>query len=210
MKTSSSYIIRPGILFLMLIIFQYLSISVSNAQYPGINNDIARLRKGVLTVLAKTGDKVEIEQLSHEFWFGCAISNGLASERMPAEDKNMYKARFLENFNSAVTENAVKWLDMERKQGEVNYGTVDGILKWTDENNIPLRGHNIFWGIPKFVQPWLKEMNDADLEKTLKNRAETLAARYKGRFAEYALNNEMVHGNYYEDRLGPEITKKMA
>jgi GH35 family endo-1,4-beta-xylanase len=129
---------------------------------------------------------------------------------MSAEDKRQYKQKFLENFNSAVTENAVKWIDMERVRGEVNYATVDGILKWTEENNIPLRGHNIFWGIPDRVQPWLKEMDDNELSKALRNRAETLAARYKGRFAEYDLNNEMVHGNYYEDRLGPEITKQMA
>jgi GH35 family endo-1,4-beta-xylanase len=185
-------------------------LAVSNAQYTGINEDIAKLRKGELMVKAKAGAIVEVVQLRHEFWFGCAITNGLASERMPADDKQMYKEKFLENFNSAVTENAVKWLDMERKQGEVNYTYVDGILKWTDENNIPLRGHNIFWGIPNRVQPWLKEMNDDDLRKALKNRAETLAAHYKGRFAEYDLNNEMVHGNYYEDRLGPEITKQMA
>jgi len=44
--------------------------------------------------------------------------------------------KFLENFNSAVTENAVKWLDMESKQDEINYANVDGILKWTEENNI--------------------------------------------------------------------------
>jgi GH35 family endo-1,4-beta-xylanase len=109
-----------------------------------------------------------------------------------------------------VTENAVKWIDMERVKGEVNYATVDGILKWTEENNIPLRGHNIFWGIPDRVQPWLKEMNDSELSNALRNRAEILAARYKGRFAEYDLNNEMVHRNYYEDRIGPEITKQMA
>ena len=68
----------------------------------------------------------------------------------------------------------------------------------------------LFWGIPKFVQPWLKELNDDELRKTLQNRAETLTKHYKGRFAEYDLNNEMVHGNYYEDRLGPGITKLMA
>jgi GH35 family endo-1,4-beta-xylanase len=37
-----------------------------------------------------------------------------------------------------------------------------------------------------------------------------LAARYKGRFVEYDINNEMIHGNYYEDRLGPGITKEMT
>jgi len=194
----------------MILLLQLVPVTRTMGQYPGINDDIAKLRKGELIVKAKPGDKVVIEQLKHEFWFGCAITNGIASDRMPEEDKKQYKEKFLENFNSAVTENAVKWIDMERKQGEVNYSNVDAILKWTEENNIPLRGHNIFWGIPNRVQPWLKEMNDEDLTKALKNRAETLASHYKGRFAEYDLNNEMVHGNYYEERLGPEITKKMA
>ena len=37
-----------------------------------------------------------------------------------------------------------------------------------------------------------------------------MGTRYRGRFAEYDLNNEMIHGNYYEERLGPEITGQMA
>jgi endo-1,4-beta-xylanase len=53
-------------------------------------------------------------------------------------------------------------------------------------------------------------MSDDELRATLKQRAETVTSRYKGRFAEYDLNNEMVHGNFYEERLGPEITKDMA
>jgi GH35 family endo-1,4-beta-xylanase len=56
----------------------------------------------------------------------------------------------------------------------------------------------------------VKELSEEELEATLKNRAETVTSRYKGRFAEYDLNNEMIHGNYYEDRLGAGITKKMA
>jgi len=88
--------------------------------------------------------------------------------------------------------------------------TADGILNWTEKNNIPLRGHNLFWGISKFVQPWVKELDDSALRQTLEHRAETITKRYKGRFAEYDLNNEMIHGNYYEDRLGPEITKLMT
>ncbi|MFW6310077.1 MAG: endo-1,4-beta-xylanase, partial [Prolixibacteraceae bacterium] len=122
----------------------------------------------------------------------------------------MYKEKFLANFNSAVTENAVKWGNMERRKDQVRYDLVDAMLEWTDKNEIPLRAHNLFWGIDKFVQPWVKELSDEELEQTMKNRAETVTARYKGRFEEYDLNNEMIHGNYYEDRLGPDITKKMA
>ena len=182
----------------------------AEAQYPGIDDDIARYRKGMLVIHAKPGDQVVVEQVSHEFWFGCAISNGLAGNSMSEGDLRQYKEKFLENFNSAVTENAVKWPSMEQKKGEVNYAVIDGILEWADKNHIPLRAHNLFWGIPKFVQPWVKELNDDELRKTLQNRAETITKRYKGRFAEYDLNNEMIHGNYYEDRLGPEITKLMV
>jgi GH35 family endo-1,4-beta-xylanase len=99
---------------------------------------------------------------------------------------------------------------MEPRQGNVNYKVVDNILAWTDENHIPLRGHNLYWGIEQFVQPWVKALDNEQLKKVLQDRGETVAARYKGRFVEYDLNNEMVHGNYYEDRLGPEITKWMA
>jgi GH35 family endo-1,4-beta-xylanase len=182
----------------------------AEAQYPGINESIAKHRQGELIIKAKPGDLITVEQLSHEFWFGCAISNSIVGSSMSEKDISLYKEKFLENFNSAVTENAVKWGNMERVKGEINYSVVDGILKWTEENHIPLRGHNLFWGVPNFVQPWVKELDDNMLRQTLQNRAETITKRYKGRFAEYDLNNEMIHGNYYEDRLGPEITRQMA
>ena len=184
------------------------------SQQPTLNEidrSIAEIRKGELTVKANKGEQITIEQLRHQFWFGCAISNNPFSGGSMAEsDIRQFKKKFLENFNSAVTENAVKWGSMERDRGNVNYAIVDAILDWTTENEIPLRAHNVYWGISRFVQPWLKEMNDQELEQTLKERGETLAARYKGRFVEYDLNNEMIHGNYYEERLGPEITKKMT
>lgn len=205
MKNASKKIVKiQATLCLVLLVI------LSTGQNNGPNQSIRNIRMGKITVKANPGDKIEVQQLRHEFWFGCAIPNGLFENYMPEKDKENFKQKFLENFNAAVTENAVKWGNMERRKGEINYRVVDGILAWTEENNIPLRGHNIFWGIPKFVQPWVKELNDEELEQTLKNRALTLTARYKGRFAEYDLNNEMIHGNYYEERLGSGITKKMA
>jgi endo-1,4-beta-xylanase len=178
--------------------------------YLQAQEGIERHRKGELIILGNPGEEVRIEQLSHEFWFGAAISNGFVSGSMSAEDKLQYEEKFLKNFNSAVTENALKWGNMEPKKGEVNYAVVDGILAWTDKHNIPLRGHNIYWGIEKFVQDWVKELDDEELLKTLQSRAKDIATRYKGRFAQYDLNNEMIHGNFYEERLGADITKKMV
>lgn len=200
-----------GIVSFVLISLCHLFFSqTALAQYAGIEGDIARHRKGELIIKARPGDKITIEQLSHEFWFGCAISNSLAGGRWSQEDMQKYKEHFLKNFNSAVTENAVKWASMEPEKGKVNYEVVDAILEWTEENNLPLRGHNLFWGIEKFVQPWVKELSDEELKAMIRNRAESITSKYKGRFAEYDLNNEMIHGNYYEERLGAEITKLMA
>jgi endo-1,4-beta-xylanase len=123
------------------------------AQKVDLENNIAKYRKGEITVKAKPGSKVEIKQVAHEFWFGCAISDGIFNGRASENDQKMYKEKFLENFNSAVTENAVKWPGMERRKGEVDYSLVDAMLNWTDENNIPLRGHNIFGELNSLFSP---------------------------------------------------------
>lgn len=195
---------------LMMAVLALLQVPICNAQNSEIEKSIAANRKGELIVKAKPGTDIIVEQIGHEFWFGCALPDQIFNGSAPKSDIDQFKEKFLKNFNSAVTENAVKWGNMERQKGKPNYSVIDAILEWTEANRIPIRGHNLFWGIPEFVQPWVKELSDEELEQTLKNRAETVTARYKGRFVEYDLNNEMVHGNYYEDRLGSDITKKMA
>lgn len=184
--------------------------SVAAGDDPSINDSIREVRMGTLTIEAPAGTEVRVEQLRHEFWFGAALANSVFSGRLNTEDTARYKAIFLKNFNAAVTENALKWHDMEPRPGRVNYSTVDAILAWTEEHRIPLRGHNIFWGIPNRVQPWLKELDDDALRAALRARALDIGRRYRGRFAEYDLNNEMLHANYYEERLGPLITRDMV
>ncbi len=195
----------------LCLVFSFLFFALSvTARDADTDQSIARHRKGSMIVKARPGAEIIIEQIRHEFWFGCAIPDGIFNGSASKSNTEQFKQKFLENFNSGVTENAVKWANMERKKGEVNYATIDAILEWTEANELPLRAHNLFWGIPEFVQPWVKQLSDEELEITLRNRAETVTKRYRGRFAEYDLNNEMVHGNYYEDRLGADITKKMA
>jgi len=179
-------------------------------ELEAIEARIREHRMGELLVKARPGAEVHVEQLRHEFWFGAALSSGAFSGRMNPEDQRKYEETFLANFNAAVTENALKWHDMESRRGQVNYRVVDAILAWTDKHQIPLRGHCIFWGIPGRVQSWLKELSDDELREALKSRATTIGQRYRGRFAEYDLNNEMLHADYYAERLGPAITKQMA
>src|SRR5688500_8579795 len=98
--------------WLMILLILHICRVETMAQYPKIDEDIAKHRKGELIVKAKPGDKIFVEQLSHEFWFGCAISNGFVDGTMSPQDVKQYEQKFLKHFNSAVTENAVKWLSM--------------------------------------------------------------------------------------------------
>ena len=180
------------------------------AAATNLDEAIRQHRMGTLVIQTAPGAEVRVEQLRHEFWFGAALANQFFGARSDSESAAKYKRVFLENFNAAVTENALKWHSMETRQGEADYSVVDAMLAWTREQGIPLRGHNVFWGIPNRVQPWLKTMDDDTLRATLKARAQDIARRYRGQFAEYDLNNEMLHGNYYEERLGASITRQMA
>lgn len=172
-------------------------------------DSIEKYRMGVIVVKTTPGTKVELEQQKHEFWFGCALTSAAFDGSMPEQDARMYKEKFLENFNSAVTSSSLKWHHMEPEKGKVDFLTTDNILAWTDENHLPLRGHNLYWGI-YYVQDWVKALSEEELYVEMQKRAATIAPRYQGRFVEYDLNNEMMHGDYYQEKLGPGITKQMA
>lgn len=187
-----------------------IAISTTTVQAAVNNPDTLSHRMGSLTIKTHPGALVEIEQQSHEFWFGAAISNKIFENGYSQQDITKYKQVFLENFNSAVTENALKWMAMQPTKDAPDYSVVDAILEWTDANDLPLRGHNIFWGVHKFVQDWVKDLDKERLHATLEARARDIGSRYKGRFAQYDLNNEMIHKNYYAEQLGDGITLEMA
>jgi endo-1,4-beta-xylanase len=167
-------------------------------------------RMGTLVIATAPNARVTVEQQRHEFWFGAALANQAFDGGMSQTDTARYREVFLANFNAAVTENALKWMAMEPRRGHVNYKTVNAMLAWTDQHGIPLRGHNIFWGVPQWTLDWQKSLGNDELRAVVQARAFDIGERYRGRFAEFDLNNEMIHGNFYADRLGPQITLEMA
>ena len=175
-----------------------------------LDASIAKLRMGTLVIEAAAGAKVSVEQVRHEFWFGATLPTGVFTGRTSPEDIAKFKEIFTSHFNAAVIEGAFKWHEMEPARGQVNYAVVDRMLAWADQQGIPVRGHCIFWGVPNRVQDWVKSLTDDELRLTMQQRARSIGARYRDRFAEYDLNNEMIHANYYEQRLGPEFIKRMA
>jgi GH35 family endo-1,4-beta-xylanase len=175
-----------------------------------LDASIAKHRQGVIVVKTTPGARVSVVQVRHEFWFGATLPGSVFGGRASAADAAKFREVFLSHFNAGVIESAFKWHDMEKEPGKVDYSTVDAMLEWADANGLPLRGHCVFWGVPNRVQEWLKPLGDEQLRNAVRQRARSIAARYRDRFAEYDLNNEMIHANYYADRFGPDFIKQMA
>ena len=172
---------------------------------------VRRHRMGTLTVLTKPGATVKVTQLRHEFQFGTAISWFMFSESAPESDRNRYMEVLKANFNAAVHENELKWHNTEPvAKGVYTWERADRMLDWCEKNGMTMRGHCIFWASENRVPAWVKELDDAELQKTVERRAREVTARYRGRIHEYDLNNEMLFYNYYRDRLGEGITADMA
>jgi GH35 family endo-1,4-beta-xylanase len=191
-------------------VFFFLATPAILAADPDLDAYITKNRMGTLIIQTAPGAKINVEQIRHEFWFGATLPGGVFNGRARPEDAARWKEIFLSHFNAGVPEADFKWDVMEREKGQVNYAVVDNMLSWASQAGIPLRGHCIFWGVPNHVQPWLKEMADDDFKATVFERGRTIGSRYRDRFAEYDLNNEMMHADYYEQRFGIDIIRRMA
>jgi len=170
---------------------------------------------GELTIKTQPGAEVKVEQLTHEFWFGTAISNsvvpGASRRRMSERDRKKYLEVLAANFNSAVHENALKWHHCEpAATGGFDYSLAEEIYEWCAANEIPMRGHCIFWATDRHVQDWVKQLDNDTLRQVVKRRAQDITSRFRGRIEEFDLINELTFGNFYRRKLGEGIIKEMA
>lgn len=174
------------------------------------DREIKKNRMGTIIIKASSGEKVSVRMLKHEFLFGSAFSQRIYWSKVDSLDRAKYFETFRNNFNFAVHGDALKWHAIETERGKPNYSDADRILSWCEENGIPMRGHCIFWDYAIAVPDWAKALDDQTLLKEMERRAKEVTSRYRGKIKEYDLNNEMIHGGYFEKRFGDEIVLKMA
>jgi endo-1,4-beta-xylanase len=140
------------------------------------------------------GTTVQINQTRHRFAFGSAINPNIANPN--------YAACFKTNFEWAVMENEAKWYANEPSRSNITYTAADSITNYCFTNGITLRGHTLFWAVDQFVQTWVTNLSNADLLVHLTNRINSAVGHFKGTFRHWDVNNEMLHGNFFGNRLG--------
>ncbi|XP_058780905.1 endo-1,4-beta-xylanase 5-like [Vicia villosa] len=145
------------------------------------------------------GASVRVEQISKDFPIGSAIAKTILGN-------SPYQNWFVKRFNAAVFENELKWYATEPHQGRINYTISDQMMQFVRSNKIITRGHNIFWEDPKYTPAWVLNLTGTELESAVNARIKSLMNQYKTEFIHWDVSNEMLHFDFYEQRLGPNAT----
>jgi GH35 family endo-1,4-beta-xylanase len=116
-----------------------------------------------------------------------------------------YQEFFRSHFNWAVFQNEAKWYANEPVRGEISYADADALLDWCEANDILVRGHNLFWSPAKWQPKWVIQLDTNDLRQAVETRLESATTHFRGRFQQWDVNNEMLHGSFFRDRLGEAI-----
>ncbi|CAI9104727.1 OLC1v1003463C1 [Oldenlandia corymbosa var. corymbosa] len=145
------------------------------------------------------GADVTVTQESSDFPFGSAISANIIGN-LP------YQKWFTERFNAAVFENELKWYATEPTEGQINYTIADRMLEYIRSHQILARGHNIFWEDPRYTPPWVVNLTSSQLRSAVNSRIKSLMERYKEQFVHWDVSNELLHFDFYEQKLGPNAS----
>lgn len=152
---------------------------------------------------------VQVEQMNHEFPFGTALRTEQFQPTANGAEQTQYFNLIQQLFNASVHENALKWYSTEPVRGQVSYKDADRILDWSKRHQLQMRGHTLFWAPEQWQQPWVKELQTQELRDAVQQRTLELCRRYRGKFIDYDVFNEPLHGDFYQTRLGAEIVGEM-
>jgi endo-1,4-beta-xylanase len=146
------------------------------------------------------GARVKYRLIHHAFLFGTAIAYAPFSD--PGPDGQAYRRFILDNFSGLVCENEMKWYANEAERGHVDYSQADALLAFAKANGLQMRGHNLFWEKEKYVPSWQPKLDDRELRAAVEERVRTSVGRYKGQVISWDVDNEMLDGSFYRERLG--------
>ncbi|MFB6272022.1 MAG: endo-1,4-beta-xylanase, partial [Salinibacter sp.] len=141
----------------------------------------------------------EVVQQSHRFPFGDTLWNLDAMYRADEGETDRaryWKKRFSEVFNSATA--LLYWTERPRTdaskvedwQGHVRLDHVAALVDWARSEGLSVKGHPLFWTVPKAVPDWLEDYDYETQKKFVEVHIRRLVARFRGKMSTYDVINE--------------------
>ena len=183
------------------------------------NQRIEQYRKGDLTVRivdplgqVVEGAQVQVNMQRHAFGFGTAVTASWINRT--STDGDTFRAKLLENFNTVVFTNDLKWPAWEGMWGSsFNWPNTERALNWLNAQNLPTRGHHLSMATMIGADAWGTSPDEATLPARLFDHITEKATTVGDHISEWDVINHPVgwgtHGTY-EDLFGIDFFKQIV
>lgn len=166
--------------------------------------NIEKYRKGdvQITLLDKNGEiiknaSVKVEQMTHDFLFGCIIFDLIRNENTYRTD--LFKERFKEIFNFAIF--PFYWPGYESRQGMPAWENMVPVIEWCRANGITTKGHPLVWACRSGTPRWLTNYNEKETEDLLRARVMNIVGGFKDRIELFDVVNEPVNVKSWKHKI---------
>ena len=156
---------------------------------------IAQHRQGDGTITVRNakgkaiqGVKVRVEQLRHDFRFGCNFF--MFGRCGNPEFEAQYRQRFAALLNYCTL--GFYWAGFEHERGKPQYEYMDRVAAWTRGHGITCKGHPLVWDHAAGSPNWLPD-DPKEIERLSTTRVGDIVSRYKGRIDIWDVVNEATH-----------------
>lgn len=102
------------------------------------------------------------------------------------------RSDFLQYWNQITPENEGKWGSVEGTRDQYNWGPVDRVYQFAEQNNIPFKAHTFVWGAQ--APSWIGGLSPADQRAEIEEWMRDFCTRYP-KTAMIDVVNEAVEGH---------------
>lgn len=185
-------------LLILFLISSFLNAQNNEADiYKTAQKNIEKFRKADYNIQLLGFDskemeniKIEVEQVSHEFLFGCIIFDLIRENEIPDNEK-IFKERFNHLFNFAVF--PFYWAGYETKPGLTKKEDILKVVEWCKKNEITTKGHPLVWTHTAGTPGWLSNFSTATSKELLQKRVEKIVSEFEGEIDIWDVINEVIH-----------------
>ncbi|KAL6213246.1 hypothetical protein ACLB2K_012693 [Fragaria x ananassa] len=133
------------------------------------------------------------------FPFGCAITELILNN-------SAHQKWFTSRFTVTTFGDEMKWYSTESIQGREDYSVADAMLQFAQQNNIAVRGHNVFWDDSQYQLGGVKSLDTHQLVNATYKRLNSIMQRYKSKLIAWDVVNENLHWNFFDSKMGPNAS----
>lgn len=183
---------------ILLLFSPYLIIAQKDSEIIELaNQNIEKFRKTDYNIQLKGIDKnelkdieIEVEQISHDFLFGCIIFD-LVTPRETPEDIEEFKRLFKNIFNFAVF--PFYWAGYETSPGKTMQPDIMEVVQWCKQNGITTKGHPLVWTHEAGTPKWLNDYSTTESKDLLEKRVKKIVSEFNGEIDIWDVINEVIH-----------------